>query len=190
MLSNDLENQSRPRPALLASGFRSPVDASGVPANMVPAEIARILGATGTGMLGEMPLPPPIPSETGTGISRPHPALSKLIANRNTNLLAMVLTRWKQRAATLSNRHKIHFVHGPVSGARKSPENSFGAAVTSLIEKRSPWVSKPVILSSLRLEWFRASRRLDGEPARPWVVCEASRGSAISPPPFSWPASG
>jgi hypothetical protein len=40
----------------------------------------------------------------------PHLALPKLNANRGTKLLAIALTRWKQRATTLSNRGKIHFV--------------------------------------------------------------------------------
>jgi hypothetical protein len=114
MPSNGLENSARPKLALsLPKGPSECIRGAGVPANMVPVPRGIPVILTGTGMLGEMPVPPRIPCETGTGIPPSHPALPKLNANRHTNLLAIALTRWKQRLTTLSNRHKIHFANGP-----------------------------------------------------------------------------
>ena len=44
----------------------------------------------------------------------------KLIANRNTDLLAIALTHWKQSPGTFSNRNKIHFLQAAFSSARRS----------------------------------------------------------------------
>ena len=50
---------------------------------------------------------------TGTGIPLPNPALPKLNANRGTNLLAIRLAHWKQRASALSNRGEMRVVQLP-----------------------------------------------------------------------------
>ena len=128
MPSNGLDNSARSKPALLVLLALSGGEGSAVqgPALLAPraaegslpkGRSERIRGtevpANMAGMLGEMPVPPSIPCETGTGIPRPHPAVPKLNANRGTNLLAIVLTHWKQRPTTLSNRHKIQFTNAP-----------------------------------------------------------------------------
>ncbi len=98
MRSNSIENPARPRlalPACTERSERAPSAAEGSGARFLPA-LSAVEGRSERTRRAEGP--------------RPHPALPKLNANRNTNLLAIALTRWKQRVTTLSNRHKIQFV--------------------------------------------------------------------------------
>jgi hypothetical protein len=152
MPTNSLENPDRPRPALLALSAAEGREAKGRSERIRGTEVR----ANMAGRLGE------------TSIPWPHPGLPKLNANRHTNLLAIALTRCKQRPTTLSNRHKIQFAYRPIPGVRKPRKNSFAATVRHLTQKRALRVTKSVIL--LGLKWTRASRRLDWEPARP-VSC-------------------
>ena len=126
MRSNSIENPARPRPAPPACTERSER------ARLVLSEVEEPALSRAKGTPAEGPALPACTERSerapsgaegsiaeGSAVeghsertcraegARPHPALPKLNANRNTNLLAIALTHWKQRATTLSNRGKI-----------------------------------------------------------------------------------
>ncbi len=141
MPSNSLRNPVRPR---LASGFRSPVDATGVPANMA-------------GMPGETGIPTPDPSAAKGNppsvmpsrhpearclarrigshpppLERSHVCpfrhqsqiLPLLLANRGYAELEILPTPCKQRATLLSNRGKTRVVEPPRRPSRTTHPSS------------------------------------------------------------------
>ena len=130
MRSNSIENPARPRPAPLACTERSE-RARLVLSEVEEPALSRAKGSPAEGLA--LPACTERSERALSGVERsaavgsgacflhpertcraegpqPHPTLPKLNANRHTNLLAIVLTRWKQRATTLSNRHKIQLV--------------------------------------------------------------------------------
>jgi hypothetical protein len=97
MLSNGLDNLARPRPALS------------------PSTSLRVNSADGSGVEGSRPNEPVcLPEAAAKDLPRP----PFLIATRAYS--RQELTHWKQRATTLPNRNKIHFVRKAETGLRNS----------------------------------------------------------------------
>ncbi len=137
MPSNRLENSARPKPALLA---------------LREAEGSGVEGSVANVSAASRPEPrrPVCVAETA---AKDLPNPSFLIATRAYS--RQELTHWKQRAATLSDRDKIHIVHGleNSSTSRSIPHPG--------IEKRLQTARNVRLATCIVVRYYPASRMED-----------------------------
>ena len=124
MPSNGLENSARPKPALLASGFRSPVDSTGVPTpdlRGVEGSLANVPACTERSECALRGVEGSLANASAASRSqrrRPF-CVAETAAKDLQNPPFLIATRehspeestrCKIRVTSLPNRHKIHFV--------------------------------------------------------------------------------